>query len=1157
MNFFILYLLKKQTWLSEAKAVFLLSRSIKNLIDFRCCLLLFCCSNILFLQAQHKDYGLIKKNTISDIDLINDTNYHYTRILVAGDILQEESHMKAAFNKDSNTYNYQNWFKQIRPVLFIGDIVIGNLETTFSGPPYSGSQYYSAPDEFLRTIKRSGFNVLMNANDKITDFDGYGINRTLNKLDEIGIRHTGAFRSSKEKEKNYPLMLQVHQIKVAILNYTAQVKKQVYTEEIFNKLSLSQIKKDIASAKSKGAEYILVYMHWGNEYDAKVLDYQKTIANTCIEYGADAIIGSNSHIFQPIEIREVKRNNKTSQAIIAYSLGDFLPSSSDPLVNNSAILEIMLKKHKKTGEVFIEDFGYIPIWTQIDNKNFTVLPITNIDENEILNIKLNYKEYTDAKTAINGMRGIMFEKMEEIHYNLSDKIVEDVDQTFLLQKDNPSLAKVAEKTFKDSLSKSQIAYIELFGTKEEKEKLLERNKSAKEVEDARILAFKNQIRKKEQMRKSQEEIVAQFNTPIFEKKTIKPQIETENVPVRLPSPLIKVDSVPIQIAEIDRSETLFTMNQNNKNKTNTPSSTENNMPTINPNRKNNFQEYPKTPISSNNIAKSEQKAKDSEVKSAATPQGNQSKGTDSIANQPVYTAKATEEKNESNSTTFATNFVNSADDNKSTNNNQMSPSKGDNTNKYSPSEKLAKIDQASSDKSYHTETTDKKTNAELINTAVSTTKKSNPNLLANLETKEISKGNNKNSKNIIVDKNKISIGNKTISAIQKKTKTDQSPPSTLGIKSDRSKKSVHDEIANLKNNSTIDKNTTVNATALNTSAASKKSITKVNSSQANTSKNKTNSASANLSNASTKSKLTESEQNINLEGNTTPQEKSIRDAHSNNAENAMAKTSEKPTTKNNNNTASKESLSIAPATKSNSTKPSETQILSENKSISTKSEGTIKAESIGKEPLNTSSTIDPVKGYSGSIGKITSPSPSMPLSNGYSTSPASGIASQSASGIRTTKVVSQIVDSSGKVQTIIRRLEVVNNKPTANLPYRPKTGGGIFTASEPTAPSTTNLKSIPTAPPTTKVTKTNIEEEAIYYVQVYAFSEKYNINTELNPSLKYYEVVIEDNQYKYLVGKSKNVIQVAKLCEELREKGYADAFMVKYVNGKRVPFVGN
>ena len=54
----------------------------------------------------------------------------------------------------------------------------------------------------------------------------------------------------------------------------------------------------------------------------------------------------------------------------------------------------------------------------------------------------------------------------------------------------------------------------------------------------------------------------------------------------------------------------------------------------------------------------------------------------------------------------------------------------------------------------------------------------------------------------------------------------------------------------------------------------------------------------------------------------------------------------------------------------------------------------------------------------------------------------------------TTKVLSQVIDSSGKVQTIIRKLEVVSNKPTPNLPYRPKTGGGIFTISEPSQAST-------------------------------------------------------------------------------------------------------
>ncbi|MBP7478178.1 MAG: CapA family protein, partial [Chitinophagales bacterium] len=293
--------------------------------------------------AQVEQFAITKKVVIRELDLVNDSNYYYTRVLVAGDILQEQVHINTAFNPDSNRYYYKNWFKQIRPVLFIGDIVIGNLETTFSGRDYAGYGSYSAPDEFLHALKKSGFNVLLTANDKAADREGGGIARTISMLDKAKIRHTGTFRSKEEREKNCPLILNVKNIKVAILNYTSQVKRQMASDELYNKLSLSLIKRDILKAKEQGADFIITYMHWGNEYDKKVLEYQKGIAKTCFEYGADAVFGSHPHYFHEVEIRRYLKDDKIHKGIVCYSLGNFLADVEKPGINGSAIIELILR----------------------------------------------------------------------------------------------------------------------------------------------------------------------------------------------------------------------------------------------------------------------------------------------------------------------------------------------------------------------------------------------------------------------------------------------------------------------------------------------------------------------------------------------------------------------------------------------------------------------------------------------------------------------------------------------------------------------------------------------------------------------------------------------------------------------------------------------
>jgi hypothetical protein len=427
------------------------------------------------ISAQREGYAIVKKNDVVDKDLLDDSLYTYTRVLIGGDILHEGQMHAAVMSKDSLSFKYNNWFKQIRPVLFIGDIVIGNLETTFGGKPYSSNKYYSAPDEYLSILKKSGFNVLLTANDKAADRDGSGLRRTLDMLDKSKIRHTGTFRTEQEREKDCPLMIKIKGINVAILNYTTQVKKNIHTSEIVNKMSLGVIKKDVLKAKEKNADYIIVYMHWGNENDPKVVDYQKSVAQTVLEYGADAIMGSHPHYFQPIVVRKYKTDTVEKEKIIAYSLGNFISAEDKPGLNGSAIIELLISKHKQTGAVALSDYGYIPIWTQIEKNNFTVLPITNIEEENVLQVKLNYKQYEAARNSIEAMRGIMYEKMDEVHYNLTDKIVDDVDETYVLQNDNPSLVKVAEDGTlmkpEDSAFKAQLAYLQFFGSPKEIEDL--------------------------------------------------------------------------------------------------------------------------------------------------------------------------------------------------------------------------------------------------------------------------------------------------------------------------------------------------------------------------------------------------------------------------------------------------------------------------------------------------------------------------------------------------------------------------------------------------------------------------------------------------------------------------------------------------------------
>jgi gamma-polyglutamate biosynthesis protein CapA len=64
------------------------------------------------------------------------------------------------------------------------------------------------------------------------------------------------------------------------------------------------------------SDLVIVYAHWGNEYQSNSNLAIQTIAHKLIDAGADVIIGSHPHVVQESEIYNGK--------VIYYSLGNFI-----------------------------------------------------------------------------------------------------------------------------------------------------------------------------------------------------------------------------------------------------------------------------------------------------------------------------------------------------------------------------------------------------------------------------------------------------------------------------------------------------------------------------------------------------------------------------------------------------------------------------------------------------------------------------------------------------------------------------------------------------------------------------------------------------------------------------------------------------------------
>ena len=281
-------------------------------------------------------------------------------LLFVGDIMQHESQINAAWNASSKKYDYTECFQFAKPFLSSADLTIGNLEVTLAGRPYSGYPQFSAPDELLTTLKDVGVDILVTANNHCVDKGLKGLERTITMLDSFNILHTGTFKDETDRLNDYPLIIEKNGFKIALLNYTFSTNGLPVTKpNIVNRIDTTTIRKDLNMAKESKPDAIIVFTHWGIEYQSLPSKEQKAVTDFCFKKGADLVIGAHPHVIQPMEWR------KDKDQFVAYSLGNFVSGQRKRYTDGGTMLHIDLEKisfKPDSSETRIDSAGYILQW---------------------------------------------------------------------------------------------------------------------------------------------------------------------------------------------------------------------------------------------------------------------------------------------------------------------------------------------------------------------------------------------------------------------------------------------------------------------------------------------------------------------------------------------------------------------------------------------------------------------------------------------------------------------------------------------------------------------------------------------------------------------------------------------------------------------------
>jgi poly-gamma-glutamate synthesis protein (capsule biosynthesis protein) len=320
----------------------------KALVSFLLCLLLL--------------FSFILMDAPSSTALAADDAPARITVLAAGDLMCLYGQLCTARTKDG--YTFDQCFADIKDKVSSADIAIANLETlvadgcAYTGrAPKSGYTRINAPDSYLKAVKDCGFDVLTTANNHTYDYKADGIAKTVRKLDQFGVAHTGAYASAGEK---LPLVVDVKGIKIGIVAMTDVLNKRPSAADagLFNIYSESRVSADIQAARDAGAEFVIVYMHWGKENTSKLTSRQKNAAKAIANAGADLILGSHSHCVQPMATIKTARGNVP----VVYSMGNLISSMSRSINKDSALVTFTLEKNSDTGAIAITGITYLPTY---------------------------------------------------------------------------------------------------------------------------------------------------------------------------------------------------------------------------------------------------------------------------------------------------------------------------------------------------------------------------------------------------------------------------------------------------------------------------------------------------------------------------------------------------------------------------------------------------------------------------------------------------------------------------------------------------------------------------------------------------------------------------------------------------------------------------
>ena len=214
-----------------------------------------------------------------------------------------------------------NAFKCIKE----SDFLFVNYEGTLTESDSIQNDLYNfkADEGKAFILKQAGVTHVSIANNHIYDFGPEGFFSTIDALNKSNLVAVG--RTCE------PIIVSKGKYKCAVLSASLTSNQGAICGS-----TIEQLKNNVSAFSSENDIPLILYVHWGLEFQPMPEEWQRQLASDLVDLGVDAIIGHHPHVVQMIEY--------IGDCPVFYSIGNYIADAYLPETTQAYTVELIVSR---------------------------------------------------------------------------------------------------------------------------------------------------------------------------------------------------------------------------------------------------------------------------------------------------------------------------------------------------------------------------------------------------------------------------------------------------------------------------------------------------------------------------------------------------------------------------------------------------------------------------------------------------------------------------------------------------------------------------------------------------------------------------------------------------------------------------------------------